>query len=126
MRLEDKKLSCGENAFQTANIETNERTIDYEISGNLSYINVISLLKGLNLISEFYDVNAACAVKGSAISAVALGQTSSDAVQKVMDSNPIDFMNSIIVVSTEVDSEIARFLKYSNIIAAPQFTQKAV
>ena len=78
-------------------------------SNNLTYINILSLVKGLNVISEFYDVKAACTVKGTGICAVALGQSLADAVQKVMDSNPVDFMSSVIVVSDEVDSEIARF-----------------
>ena len=43
-----------------------------------------------------------------------------------MDSNPIDFMDSVLVVSAEVDSEIARFLKDTNIIAAPRFTKNAI
>lgn len=116
----------GENAFQNAGIEANEKTIDYETSGNLTYIQILLLVKGLNLISEFYDVKAACTVKGTGICAVALGQSLADAVQKVMDSNPIDFMNSVFVVSSEVDSEIARFLKDTNIIAAPSYTKSAI
>lgn len=120
------QLLYGENSFQNANIEPNDKTIDYETSANLTYINILSLVKGLNVISEFYDVKAACSIKGTAICAVALGQSLADAVQKVMDSNPVDFMSSVIVVSDEVDSEIARFLKESNIIAAPKFTQKAL
>lgn len=126
MKIEDIKLNCGENSSQNASLEPNEKTIDYETSANLTYIQLLSLIKGLNLISEFYDVNAACSIKGSGITAVALGQTASDAVQKIMDSNPIDFMNAVIIVSTEVDSEIARFLKDTNIIAAPRFTKNAI
>lgn len=119
-------LNYGENAFQKAELEKNDKTIDYEVNGNLTYIQLLSVIKGLNLISEFYDVKAACTVKGTGICAVALGQTTSDAVQKVMDSNPIDFMDSVVVVSSEVDSEIARFLKESNIIVAPAFTKNAL
>ena len=126
MKLEDIKLNYGENTFQKASIEQNDKTIDYEISGNLTYVQILSLVKGLNLISEFYDVKAACTVKGSGICAVALGQSLADAVQKVMDSNPIDFISSILVVSSEVDSEIARFLKDTNIIAAPSFSKNAI
>ncbi len=126
MKLEDIKLMYGENAFQNAGIEPNDKTIDYEISGNLTYIQILSLVKGLNLISEFYDVKAACTVKGTGICAVALGQSLADAVQKVMDSNPIDFMSSVVVVSSEVDSEIARFLKDSNLIAAPSYSKNAL
>ena len=120
------ELTYGENTFQKAEIEQNDKTIDYEISGNLTYTEILSVVKGLNLASEFYDVNCACSVKGSGICATALGQSLADAVQKVMDSNPIDFMSSVIVVSAEVDSEIARFLKDSNIIAAPKYTANAI
>lgn len=126
MKLEDIKLTCGENAFQNASLERNDKTIDYETSCNLTYIQILAITKGLNLISEFYDVNAACTVKGSGICAVALGESLASAVEKVMDSNPIDFMDSILLVSTEVDSEIARFLKESNIVVAPSFTAKAI
>ena len=119
-------LNYGENAFQKAELEKNDKTIDYEVNGNLTYIQLLSVIKGLNLISEFYDVKAACTVKGTGICAVALGQSTSDAGQKVMDSNPIDFMDSVVVVSAEVDSEIARFLKESNIIVAPAFTKNAL
>ena len=126
MNINDIKFNYGENAFQNAGIELNDKTIDYETSGNLTYVQILSLVKGLNLVSEFYDVNAACTVKGTGICAVALGQSLADSVQKVMDSNPIDFISSVLVVSTEVDSEVARFLKDSNIIAAPKYTKNAI
>lgn len=126
MRVEDIKFGYGENAFQKAEIERNEKTLDYETSANLTYNNILSLVKGLDVISEFYDVKAACTIKGTNICAVSLGQSLADAVQKVMDSNPIDFMTSTLVLSSEVDSEIARFLKDTNIIAAPSFTKKAM
>lgn len=126
MRINDFNFIHGENALQTAEIEQNEKTIDYEANKNLTYINILSISKGLSLISEFYDVNAACTVKGTGICAVALGQSLADSVQKIMDSNPIDFINATIIVSTEVDSEIARFLKDTNIIVAPKFTSKAI
>jgi phosphoribosylaminoimidazolecarboxamide formyltransferase/IMP cyclohydrolase len=126
MNIDDIKLVSGENPFQNAGIERNDKTIDYETSNNLSYLNILSLLKGLDVISEFYDVKAACSIKGTGICAVALGQTLADAVQKVLDSNPVDFMSSVIVVSDELDSEIARFLKESNIVAAPKYTKNAL
>lgn len=126
MKIEDIKLIHGENLSQNAEIEVNEKTIDYEVSGNLSYVQILSLVKGLNLISEFYDVKAACSIKGTGICAVALGQSLADAVQKVMDSNPIDFMSSTIVVSSEIDSETARFFRDTNLIAAPKFTKNAL
>ena len=126
MNIEEIKLSCGENAFQTAEIEKNDKTIDYELSANMTYTEMLSVAKGLGVMSEFYDVKAACTIRGTGICAVALAPELLSAVQKVMDSNPIDFMNSVVVVSSEVDSEIARFLKDSNIIVAPAYTQNAL
>ena len=126
MRIEDIKLIHGENLAQNASIEPNEKLVDYEISENLNNVQMISALKGLDVISEFYDVKAACSIKGSNVTAVALGQSQADAVEKIMDSNPIDFLTSTIVISTEVDSEIARFLKNTNLIVAPSYSQKAI
>ena len=124
--IKEINLEYGENIHQKARIEKIENTIDYELSGDLTFNELIAITKGLNLISEFYDVNAACSVKGSGICAVALGQTVSDAVQKIMDSDPVDFMSSIIVVSAEIDSETARFVKNTNIVVAPKYTQSAL
>ena len=126
MKIEEIIFAYGENAMQNAAIEANDKMIDYETSKNLTYINILSLLKGLELISDFYDVNAVCTLKGTGVCAVALGQSLADAVQKSMDSNPIDFMSALLVVSSEVDSEVARFLKNTNIIAAPKFTKNAI
>ena len=126
MNFENLNFVFGENPSQKVYIESNDKTIDYNIKGSLTYIQFLSVVKGLSLISEFYDVNAACTVKGTGVCAVALGQSISDAVQKIIDSNPIDFMDAVVLISTEVDSETARFFKASNIIVAPKFTKNAI
>lgn len=126
MKINEIEFTYGENPEQSARVEQNDKTIDYELSAALTFNEMLSLAKGLNLISEFYDVKAACSVKNNGICAAALGQSLADSVQKIMDSDPIDFMSSIIVVSSEVDSETARFLKESNIIAAPKYTKSAI
>ncbi len=116
----------GENSHQHARLEKNEYTIDYEINGILSFNELLAISKGLNLISEFYDVHAACMVKHNGIGSVALGAVLADALQKIVDANPIDFMDSIIVTSSEVDSETIKFVKDTNIIVAPKFTKSAL
>ena len=126
MKLEDIKITIGENAHQKAAIERNEKTIDYETSKNLSYTDIATIVRGLNVISEFFDVNAVVTASGAGICAVALGKSLEDAMLKVMDSNPVDFMNAIVLVSTEVDGEIAKMLKSSNKIVAPKFTKNAI
>ena len=42
MRIEDIKLIHGENLAQNASIEPNEKLVDYEISENLNYVQMIS------------------------------------------------------------------------------------
>ena len=126
MLIEDIEITTGANAFQSAVLENHDRTIEYETSKNLSYSDVVSIKKGLDVVSEFYDVNAVAATTPIGICAVSLGKTTEDAVKNVMDSNPIDFISSTITSSKEVDSDIAKILKDSNIIVAPSFSKNAI
>ena len=126
MKSDEIKIITGENLSQTAGFEPNDKTIDYETSKNLSYADVISLSKGLDVISEFYDVLAAATVTPAGVCAVSLGKDLTEAVTNVMDSNPIDFMASTIVLSNEVDSDLAKMLKETHIVAAPKFTKNAI
>ena len=116
----------GENISQKANIEFTEQTIDYETSNNLNYDDILSITKGLNVISEFYDVQAAVSVTPTGICAVSLGKTLEDAVMNIMDSDPIDFMLSTVVLSSEVNSDTVKLLKDTHIIVAPNFTKNSV
>lgn len=120
--MENIIFKHGLNEHQAARFEEHENQAEYDISDDLSYTEFLSIAKGLELISEFYDVPAACSIKGANICAAALGQGTADAVQKILDSDPIDFMNSTIVMSAKADSETAKFFKSSNIIAAPEYT----
>lgn len=125
MKNDEIKIITGENLSQSADFELNDKTIDYETSKNLSYADIISLTKGLNIISEFYDVLGAATVSPTGICAVSLGKDLVEAVTNVMDSNPIDFLSSTIVLSNEVDSDIAKMLKEAHIVCAPKFTKNA-
>lgn len=126
MKLDEIRITTGENLSQTAGFEPNDKTIDYETNKNLSYADIISLSKGLDVISEFYDVFASVTVSPTGICAVSLGKDLTEAVTNVMDSNPIDFMSSTIVLSNEVDSDLAKMLKETHIVCAPKFTKNAI
>jgi len=126
MNISELNIVLGENSHQAAEVTDNDKMIDYEVHGSLSYPQVLSVLKGLDVVSEFYDVNSACSIKGTDVCAAALGQSLADAVKKVMDSNPVDFLSATIVVSKEIDSETARFFKESNVIVAPKYTKNAL
>ena len=126
MQSDEIQITTGENSFQTAEFELNDKTIDYETSKNLDYADIVSISNGLNVISEFYDVMAVATVTPIGICAVALGKTLEDAVTSAMDSNPIDFMSSTVVLSNEVNSDTAKKLKDTHIVVAPKFTKNAV
>ncbi len=124
--MNNLEIACGENSYQTASIEENDKTIDYDVNGELSFVDIMTISKGLNIISEFFDVNAVVTALNTGISAVALGKSLEDAYQKTIDSNPVDYMNAIVLVSAEVDSEVAKLLSKTNKIVAPKFTQSAI
>ena len=126
MQNDEIQITTGENPSQTAVFELNDKTIDYETSKNLTYSDIITLYKGLNVISEFYDVLGAATVTPTGVCAVSLGKTLEEAVTNVMDSNPIDFMSSTILLTNEVDSDLAKLLKETHIVAAPKFTKNAI
>ena len=126
MNIDNIEITQGINSHQKASIKKDEKTLEYTASKQLSYIDIISVTKGLNVVSEFYDVNCAATISNSAICAVALGKTLEDAVLKTMDSNPIDFINSVIVVSKEVDVDIVKIVKPTNKIVAPSYSIKAL
>jgi len=126
MKIEDIKILTGENDFQNASFEENDKIIDYETSTQLSYADIISITRGLNIVSEFFDVKAAVTTTPMGVCAVSLGKTLEEAIKNVMDSNPIDFMSSTITVSEEVDSDIVHLLKNTNKIVAPKYTKNAV
>ena len=126
MLADEIKIAEGINHYQSADFELNDRTIDYETSKNLSFADIISISKGLSVISEFYDVNAVISTTPIGICAVSLGKTLEDAMINVMDSDPIDFMSSTITFSKEVDSDIVKKLKNTNMVVAPKYSKNAI
>jgi phosphoribosylaminoimidazolecarboxamide formyltransferase/IMP cyclohydrolase len=126
MQAEEIKIELGGNNSQKAGYEQNDRMIDFETSKNLSYADIIAIYKGLNTVSEFYDVLGAVTVTPMGVCAVSLGKTLYEAVTNVMDSNPIDFIQSVILLTNEVDSDLAKMLKETHIVVAPKFTKNAI
>ncbi len=126
MNCKNLKISSGENIFQKAYIEVDESNIDYEINGELSYVDILAISKGLRVVSEFFDVNAVVSVSGVDVNSVALGKSIEEALVKVIESNPLEYMSAIIVSSSEVDSDVVKRLKNTNKIVAPNFTKNAM
>lgn len=126
MNIENFDITSGINKHQEASAEKNERMIDYFSSKKLSFGEILSITQGLNVISEFFDVNAVVAVTRTGIGAAALGKSLEEALIDVIDSNPVDYMESNLVFSAEVNSDIAKMLKQTNIVVAPKFTKNAI
>ncbi len=126
MKIEDFEITQGENRYQSASIVKSEKMIDYDSSKKLSFLDILIINQGLNVISEFFDVNAVVTVTKTGVSAVALGKSIDEALMEAIDSNPVDFLSSNIIVSAEVNSDIAKMLKESNIVVAPKFTKNAI
>ena len=125
MDINNLTITCGSNSFQEASINKNDKTIDYTTSQNLTYSDILSIAKGLNVISEFFDVNAVVTVAENKLCAVSLGRTLYETLHSVIDTNPVEFTNAIVIASAEVDSDFAKMLRDTNKIVAPKFTQNA-
>ena len=81
-------ITTGLNIHQKAEIKKHDNVIEYDVSGSLNYTDIISITKGLNIISEFYDVNAVVATQGNCIIATSLGQNLEDALLKSIPKHP--------------------------------------
>lgn len=126
MNIENFEITSGVNKHQSASIEKNDRMIDYTSSKKLSFLDILSITQGLNVISEFFDVNAVVTVSNTGVCAVALGKSLDEALVEVIDSNPVDYMDANVIVSAEVNSDMAKMLKQTNVVVAPKFTKNAI
>lgn len=126
-----KELPFGANINQSASIAPIEQGIEYEILSNnevLEYIDYLNLTKVINVLSEFFDVNAAAIAKGNVISSAALGSSVDNAFEKVIDCDPSAISGATFGTSKELTENVAKQLyamKIRNIIA-PSFAPKAL
>lgn len=125
-----KDLPHGENVTQKAGISPVENGADYEIisrNKELEYIDYLNLSKALIISSEFFDVHSAAIVNHNTICSVALGATDYNALEKLIESDPLSIAGATIGFSKEITEETAKILKSMNIknIIAPKFEKKA-
>lgn len=128
---EFKELPFGENITQAAAISPVENGIEYEILSDneaLEYIDYLNLSKVLEILAEFFDVNASAIAKENQICAAALGSSAMKAFEKVIDCDPLSLADGTIGFSKEVTEEIAKqvtAMKVRNLIAV-QFEKSAL
>lgn len=117
------ELPFGENINQTAGISPIENGIEYEIlseSNTLEYIDYINLTKVLEILAEFFDVNATAISKEGKLCAVALGSSVDVAFEKIIDCDPLSVTGSSIGFTKEITLNAAKqvnSMKIRNIIA---------
>lgn len=75
-----------------------KKKLDYEVLNGkeLSYNNIVDATAALNIVSEFFDVNAAVIIKHTNPCGVALGTTLEDAWDKALDCDPLSAFGGIV------------------------------
>ena len=126
-----KDLSCGENIYQNAAIAPIQDGIDYEIlseNKDLEYRDFLDMTTTLNLLAEFFDVNASVITKEAMVCSCALANNIKNAFTKAADCNPFAITGSTAGFTKTVTSETAselRAMKVRNVIA-PDFEKQAL
>ena len=129
--IKKQNLRYGENPHQKAALyDFGEKHVDYEVLGGkeLSYNNIVDVTAALNIVSEFFDVNAAVIIKHTNPSGVALGKTLEEAWDRALDCDPLSAFGGIVAFSKKVDLNIAQKLTkmFLEVVIAPDFEEGAI
>ena len=116
-------LPFGENINQAAAIAPVENGIEYEILSDdnaLEYVDYLNLTKAIEILAEFFDVNAVAIAKENKLCAVALGSSIETAFEKLIDCDPLSVIGSTIGFSKELTLDVTKqiiAMKVRNVIA---------
>ncbi len=124
-------LRYGENPHQMASLyDFGQKKLDYEVLNGkeLSYNNIVDATAALNIVSEFFDVNAAVIVKHTNPCGVALGTTLEDAWDKALDCDPLSAFGGIVAFTKKVNLKLAEKLTsmFLEVVIAPSFDIDAI
>ena len=124
------ELKYGSNPHQKASLYRPKAMADYKLlnDGELSYNDIKNLTTAINLISEFYDMNAAAIVKHDLPCGVALGRSIFEAYTKAFDCDPFATFSGTIAFSQSVNFEVAKHLSSMavKVVAAPYYEDEAL
>lgn len=125
----NEELAYGENQHQKAALFKGD-TISYEVIANraLTANNILDINLATQMVSEFYDVNAAVIARHALPCAVALGSSLEIAYQKAVDCDPISAFGGVVAFSQKVDKKLAKALSslLFEVIIAPDFDDEAI
>lgn len=124
-------LRYGENPHQMASLyDFGQKKLDYEVLNGkeLSYNNIVDATAALNIVSEFFDINAAVIIKHTNPSGVALGTTLEDAWDKALDCDPLSAFGGIVAFTKKVNLKLAEKLTamFLEVVIAPDFDDDAL
>ena len=125
-----KDMQYGENKCQKAELYKSDLMLDYEVIDNqeLSFNNIIGMTVVMDIVSEFYDVNAVAIVRHAKLCGASLGKTIYDAYTKAFDCDPLSSYNGTIGFSKIVDVDVAKHVSSMSVklIIAPDFEPEAL
>lgn len=125
-----KDLPYGENLHQQAALYKSDYMIDYEILNDteLTFNNILDATVGLNIVSEFFDVNCAAIIRHAKPCGVALGSSLYEAYKKAFDCDPISSYSGVATFSKPIDKEVAKHLNSMpvEVVIAPDFDKKVI
>lgn len=124
-------LPSGENLEQQGYISPVEGGLEYEILSKntiLEYVDYLNLTCVVEILGEFFDVNAVSLAKDGRLCAAALGSSDSAAFEKIIENEPLSITDAAIGFSKEVSVETAKQLKNMQIrnLIAPKFSKEAL
>ncbi len=120
----------GENKQQSASLYKTERSLTTSILNgeSLSYKDYLNMTVLVNVLSEFYDVNATVIAKSGLLCSTALGKSLTDSYSKAIDSNPISALDSCIGFSKPIDTRTAKKIVQNRVelVLAPNVEDEAL
>ena len=116
-----KTLEHGANKQKVATLNKTQEIVDYETPFELTYNDIVSMTKDVEIASEFFDVKGTVLVKNGKLTGVALGSDLSNSLIKAIDCNPVDALSGVVAFTYRVDKKTAMQLSAGHLVVAPEF-----
>ena len=116
-----KTLEHGANKQQLAALNKTQEIVDYETPFELTYSDIVSMTKAVEIASEFFDVKGTVLVKNGKVTGAALGSDLSNSLIKAIDCNPVDALSGVVAFTYRVDKKTAMQLSAGHLVVAPEF-----
>ena len=121
-----KTLEHGANKQQVATLNKTQEIVDYETPFELTYGDIVSMTKAVEIASEFFDVKGTVLVKNGKVTGAALGSDLSNSLIKAIDCNPVDALSGVVAFTCRVDKKTAMQLSAGHLVVAPEFDVDAL